>query len=206
MILKALKSFSWSYYNSKNGSRIHDLTSKPVTVGSTSLYSSPFWLLLLSSGTLNQSLSADWHAFPSWLLGTFCLGNVPYLFFPYVSWWGKSRPYQIFRRYHYLPIFLLALSILCLGLRRAVWFRNRKSRDRQTGTAQGTEETLKEEQCVLCCVLVWLRGSKCWFILWGLDRNCMYVSQESLEYLGNTCELICFLNMLVSSHTTLQEL
>lgn len=30
----------------------------------------------------------------------------------------------------------------------------------------------------------------------------MYVSQESLEYLGNTCGLICFLDMLVSSHSS----
>lgn len=29
----------------------------------------------------------------------------------------------------------------------------------------------------------------------------MYVSQESLEYLGNTCGLICFLDLLVSSHS-----
>lgn len=30
----------------------------------------------------------------------------------------------------------------------------------------------------------------------------MYVSQEGLEYLGNTCGLICFLDMLVSSHSS----
>lgn len=77
---------------------------------------------------------------------------MPYLFFLYISWWGKSHPYQIFRRY-YLPIFLFALSILCLGLRRAVWFRNRKSRDRQTGTVQGTEETLKKNN--VSCVVSW---------------------------------------------------
>lgn len=118
----------------------------------TSLYSSPFWLLSLSSATSSQSLSADWHAFPSWLLRTFGLGNVPYLFFPYVSWWGKSHPYQIFRSYHYLPMFLFALSILCLGLRRATQFRNRKSRDRQAATVQGTEETLKKN---VSCVVSW---------------------------------------------------
>lgn len=33
----------------------------------------------------------------------------------------------------------------------------------------------------------------------------MYVSQENLEYLGSTCGLICFLDMLVSSHQSSSE-
>lgn len=78
---------------------------------------------------------------------------MPYLVFPCIRWWGKSHPQQIFRGYHYLPIFLFALSILCLGLGGAAWFKNRKSRDRQSGTIQGTEETLKKNN--VSCVMSW---------------------------------------------------
>lgn len=145
MILKALKSFLWSCYNSENGSRIHDLTSK----SETNVRGFSILIPLLTAFIVFwyfKSKSFCWLACISKLAARHIWFRQRALsVFSLVSWWGKSHPYQIFRRCHYLPIFLFALSILCLGLRKAVWFRNRKSRDRQTGTVQGTEET----QCVL---------------------------------------------------------
>lgn len=149
MILKALKRFSWSCYNSKNGSQIHDLTSYPVIIVRSFPLLIPFWLHLLYSDTLYQSLSADWHVSARdiwfrWL----CL-----IWFSPISHGGENPTHSKYLEDIIICLFLFALSILCLGLRGAVWFRNRKSRYRQAGTIEGTEETLKKNNvsCVVFC-------------------------------------------------------
>lgn len=108
-------------------------------------------------------------------------------FFSYVSKWGKSHPYQIFR----IPYLFICIEHPLFGTQKSC-VNQEEEEPRQTDwDCTGSWGNSKEER-VLCCVLIWLWGSKCWFILWNLDRNCTYVSQKSLEYLGSTCGLIFF--------------